>query len=132
MNNPQEIIYKGAGCPHCKTHGFKDYKEGVLYILLDNLKKPSFMKIGVTHKISRRLVELRRATPFGFHLAMHLKMAGVVCLEVESQLHERFKDLNLHLKGFNGATEWFDYSEKVFDSTIDLAKGRYTFLKRRY
>lgn len=26
------------GCPHCKTHGFKDYKEGVLYILLDNLK----------------------------------------------------------------------------------------------
>lgn len=86
------------------------------------------MKIGVTHKISRRLVGLRRATPFGFHLAMHLKMAGVVCLEVESQLHERFKDLNLHLKGFNGATEWFDYSEKVFDSTI----GRYTFLKRRY
>lgn len=121
----------GAGCPHCRTHGFKGYKGGSLYILLDDLRKPSFMKIGVAHKISRRLTELRNATPFGFYLAMHLRMAGYACLEVESSLHEMFKDLNLNLKGFNGATEWFDFSEDVFDNVLDLAKGRYTFLKRR-
>lgn len=121
----------GAGCPHCRAYGFKDYKEGFLYILLDNLREPSFMKIGVAHKISRRLVELRGVTPFGFHLAMHLRMPGDACLEVESSLHEMFKDLNLNLKGFNGATEWFDFSEDVFENTLDLAKGRYTFLKRR-
>lgn len=95
---------QGQGCPHCAVYGFNSEKEGVLYILVAADKTK--MKIGITNDIDRRLNELRRRTPFDFHLAAtRCFEVGHKAVSCEKYLHGLYE--NCKLKEFDGATEWY-------------------------
>lgn len=95
---------QGQGCPHCAIHGFNKEKPGTVYMLVSDDRM--MMKIGITNDDERRFKELRRRTPFGFHVAMTKVFAnGHDAVACESHIHSLYDNANL--SGFDGATEWF-------------------------
>lgn len=95
---------QGQGCPHCAIHGFNKEKPGTVYMLVSDDR--TMMKIGITNNDERRFKELRRRTPFGFHVAMTRVFAdGHDAVACESYIHSLYDNANL--SGFDGATEWF-------------------------
>ena len=104
----------GQGCSKCSQRGFKNDKEGCLYLLVDDLELPTCIKIGVSNDFGRRFDELTHHTPFPVHvLKVFTFEAGCATFELEQLAHTVFADRNCHFEGFDGCTEWFWYSHEI-------------------
>lgn len=102
------IVTIGTGCPACSKNGFDPLKPAVIYVL----KSDTLIKVGITNNMNRRLVELKRHTPFSFDLILlHGEKVGRNAREIEKVIHERFESANL--SGFNGATEWLKWNPEI-------------------
>ena len=99
------------GCPSCSKSGFDPSSDGYLYLLKSTCDK--FFKVGITNNIKRRIVELKRVTPFEFIKLGHVKCHGQNIIEIEKTFHKHFDNANM--KGFNGSTEWFKWDDSVID-----------------
>jgi len=107
---------QGQGCPHCAIHGFNREKPGTVYMLVSDDR--TMMKIGITNNEERRLKELRRRTPFGFHVAMTKVFAsGYRAVDCESYMHSIYESADQ--VGFDGATEWFKLN---FDAHMKVSE----------
>ena len=82
-----------------------------MYLLKSKCDK--FFKVGITNNIKRRLVELKRVTPFEFVTLVCVESDGHNVVEIEKTFHEHFNSANM--KGFNGSTEWFVWDNSVTD-----------------
>lgn len=103
---------RGLGCPHCMIVR----KPDKVYIFVDDLQSPNLMKIGISADVEKRLQKVksgREATPFPVHLKAEFEFTTDTACEVERYMHNIFKNKNLHLSGFDGATEWFEYDESA-------------------
>ena len=97
------------GCPSCSISGYKENLQGYLYFLKST--NGNHFKVGITNDIKRRIVELRRNTPFEFKVYDVITNEGSVIKQLEGAFHSQFESANM--KGFNGSTEWFEWSEDV-------------------
>lgn len=110
------ILANRIGCPSCAKSGFKPCDNAQLYIIRSDCGE--FFKIGISNKVKRRITELKRSTPFGFHVLHVTNDIGSRIREMEKALHDEFESANM--KGFNGATEWFLWSDAVNEKIKQL------------
>lgn len=99
------------GCPSCSKNGFDPSSKGYLYLLKS--KCSELFKVGITNNIKRRVVELKRVTPFEFTILDYIKSDGCNVIEIEKAFHKYFNNANM--KGFNGSTEWFTWDDSVVE-----------------
>lgn len=113
-----------AGCPQCAETGFNPSEPGTLYVLADDKQYPTLIKIGITNDLKQRLRQLQRRTP---HLVVKLVSYpfphGADAYKLEQEVHKVFHELNVRLKGFDGATEWFKYSPAILDYINEKARN---------
>ncbi|EIK8708610.1 GIY-YIG nuclease family protein [Escherichia coli] len=117
----------GRGCPKCTKSGFLSHDCGKLYIMVDDLELPTFMKIGVSVRVDNRKDEILKSahtSGAGLHDLHILKTwSGSTknMLSVEKSVHEIFNKykINFPVK-FNGSTEFFYYRPEVF-SIVEAA-----------
>lgn len=103
-------IHKGTGCPGCADYGYNPTKPGTVYAVSDRTSQK--VKIGISNNFRRRLVDLRRDTPFEIVVLRELSFYdGSIPPVLERQLHDRFPSAGL--TGFNGATEWRVWHDDV-------------------
>lgn len=100
---------RGVGCAKCTSYGFDSKAEAHLYFLTSDDGRS--VKIGITNNLERRINELRRATPFPFSLSNAVPMKGDDAALCEKVIHSMM--ISAHLRGFDGATEWFKMEEGV-------------------
>lgn len=92
-----------TACPQCAKFGYQKSRPGYLYLLYSDCG--SYMKIGITNNVSRRVKSLKSCTPFGFSLAAYRVFeCGSEAMQKESELHRKFNSAGL--RGFSGCTEW--------------------------
>jgi len=101
----------GSGCPSCSVSGFDMEKQGTLYILRSNCGM--YFKAGISNNSKRRIVELRRRTPFEFEPIAKINNSGDVVFKLEKAFHSNFE--SAQMKGFDGCTEWFKWEPNVND-----------------
>ena len=106
----------GKGYPSCAVSGFKPYNDGTLYILRSECG--SNMKIGISNNSKQRHADLRRNTPFEFHVVEQFESNGHYVSTVEKILHD--ESVSSGLKGFDGATEWFKYDSHIVELATSL------------
>jgi len=99
----------GRGCPGCAETGFDPRKDGYLYCLKST--DGSLLKIGITHDTKDRFQRLRRLTPFEFTVESVSEMQGADAAKIEKDILSEF--MSAQLRGFDGATEWIRYDERV-------------------
>lgn len=104
----------GRGCPSCAKNGFDRNKIGFIYFL----HGPGVIKVGITNDIKRRVVELKRATPFVFDVIKFVTIHGLKAERLERYFHNKYKKSGL--TGFDGATEWLVYSSELMNEIINL------------
>lgn len=97
---------QGRGCPSCSTLGFNPSKPAFVYFLLDT-ETHSRVKIGISNNPDKRLLELKRNTPFSIARLDLFETPSEITLQIESLCHYHLESANL--KGFDGATEWFKF-----------------------
>lgn len=112
MQKPNAHL-NGNGCPSCSKNGFDKNSDGFVYFL----QASGLIKVGITNDINRRSTELRRATPFSFELIKCLKMNGFMAVFIERYFHKKYQ--NSGLTGFDGATEWLNYSPELINEIIN-------------
>lgn len=106
------LIHSHSGCPTCSETGYKQSKPGTLYFLRSECGQ--YVKIGISNAFARRLKQLRVATPFHFdpvELINHDD--GRVIAAYERFAHS--VTLSAGMKGFDGATEWRIWDERVVE-----------------
>lgn len=96
-------------------HGsIKTDKTSYLYILKTN--DETKIKVGITNNTFKRIERLHRDTPFDFHKVKIYKFTKGTCIvDLEKDIHNLIADHNAGLRGFDGATEGFWYSQDVVD-----------------
>lgn len=104
-----KVLYKKTGCPLCAKSGYKANKTGYVYVLVSDDKQA--MKIGISNVPRKRLLRLRKSTPFGFRVSKIYRGPGDVVQSVEKEIHQMFDSANF--TGFDGCTEWCKYNENV-------------------
>lgn len=99
-----------TGCPSCNVPGFKSNQPGFLYLLAS--EGGQHLKVGITNNKERRIKELRRDTPFDFHL-LRIKYFknGRHAADWEKSFHDSFTSSGL--KNFDGATEWLKWNPEI-------------------
>lgn len=97
---------QGKGCSACAITGFNPAKKAFIYFLLDT-ETHSRVKIGVSNVPDKRLLELKRNTPFPVERIDLFETPPEITLQIESLCHYHMDPANL--KGFDGATEWFKF-----------------------
>lgn len=111
---PEVHLGNKAGCPNCNHGSIKTDKTSYLYILKTN--DETKIKVGITNNTFKRLERLHRDTPFDFHKVKIYKFTKGTCIvDLEKDIHNLIADHNAGLRGFDGATEWFWYSQDVVD-----------------
>lgn len=106
----QNVTKSGSGCPGCSKNGFDVNSAGFLYCFLS--EDGEFFKIGITNNLERRIVELKRTTPFCFELIHSIRNeSGLLIRSLEKSFHSYFESANL--TGFNGATEWLKWNQEI-------------------
>lgn len=105
----------GQGCPSCAKTGFNPNANGFVYFLHGD----GFIKVGITNKISKRLAQLKSATPFDFHLIAKIKTTGTEAMRIEKYYHKKYESAGL--TGFDGATEWLKYSPELMSEIMNKA-----------
>lgn len=109
-------LKQGKGCPKCAKYGFRNHLKSCLYLLVDDLVLPTYIKIGVSNDFDRRLKEIVSRTPFPTYvLKVFTFEAGCATLQLEQLAHAVFADRNCHFEGFDGCTEWFWYSHEILE-----------------
>lgn len=104
------FVVAKTGCPNCALKGYDNYKTGYLYALRSECGK--YLKIGITNHLEKRMTQLRRATPFDFHvIECYTNEDGSVAPELERLFHDLYQSAGL--KGFDGATEWLMYDPNI-------------------
>lgn len=106
------------GCPSCSINGYKGKFKGTLYVL--KATNDRIVKIGISNNVERRIVELRRETPFDFHVIDTICGDGGGVRQIEKAFHSQFE--SAELKGFNGCTEWLIWSDDI-TSWLDVLRG---------
>lgn len=124
---PEVHLGNKAGCPDCNHGSIKIDKASYLYILKtdDNTK----IKVGITNNTFKRLERLHKDTPFAFHALKIYKFSkGTQIVRLEKDIHNLIAEHNAGLRGFDGATEWFWYSQDVVDlietRVVEILKER--------
>lgn len=71
----------------------------------------NFMKVGVSDNPEFRLAQINSASPLDTYIEKSIKMPNrSLAFDFEKMLHERLKQLGLHIKN-----EWFRYARLDFD-----------------
>lgn len=104
---------KGRGCRKCARYGFNTSKDAYVYLLLDT-DTSSAVKVGITNNVEKRIKQLKKSTPFEFNVLDIIQVEGEWAFSVEKFYHAHL--VNLGLKGFDGATEWFEFNGDVIRS----------------
>lgn len=103
------LVHSGKGCPTCAKSGYDPAKAGYLYALRSECGM--FIKIGKSNKPRQRFKQLERSTPFKFYVIEIIQDSGGEVTKIESDFHRVHKSAGL--SGFDGATEWLVYSDKL-------------------
>lgn len=103
----------GRGCPGCAKAGFDQTRDGFVYFLIGD----GAVKVGITHKPKIRVMQLRVATPFDFHLIAKVKTTGTEAMRKEKYYHRKYESAGL--TGFDGATEWLRYSPELMNEIMN-------------
>lgn len=123
MQIPNNHISRKAGCPQCAETGFNPSEPGILYVLADDKRCPTLLKIGITNDLKQRIRQLRHTTPHPVvKLAGYTFSHGVDAYKLEQDVHKVFSEFNAGMNGFNGATEWFKYSHAILDYIRDTIR----------
>ena len=121
---PDMHLHQKQGCPQCAETGFNPSEPGTLYVLADDKKCPTLLKIGITNDLKQRLRQLQRRTPHPVvKLVSYPFPHGADAYKLEQEVHKVFHELNARLKGFDGATEWFKYSPAILDYINEKARN---------
>lgn len=121
---PAMHLHKKHGCPQCSQTGFNPSEPGTLYVLADDKKCPTLLKVGITNDLKRRLRQLQRETTHPVvKLVSYPFPHGADAYKLEQEVHKVFRELNARLKGFDGATEWFKYSPAILDYINEKARN---------
>lgn len=108
----------GQGCPGCATGGgFDRTKKGFLYILRSECGK--YIKIGVTHKPSKRHSQLSRVTPFSFKCIELIEGPGEQIANLEKELLAKYQPAGF-TETFDGYSEWRLWSESIRHKLISF------------
>ncbi|UPW42579.1 hypothetical protein BAHKABFF_00029 [Salmonella phage CF-SP1] len=97
----------GQGCPSCAKTGFDSNKCGYIYFLMSEYG----IKVGITNTLQKRVNGLKSSTPFNFNLIHKIKTTGVEAQKIEKYFHKKYESAGL--TGFDGATEWLNYSTEL-------------------
>lgn len=104
------LIRMKTGCPSCAKSGYDPTKPGTLYALRH--VGGAHIKIGISNTYKRRLVELRRGTPFEFEVFhIHHCDDGHIIRELEKMFHSHFESSGF--TKFDGATEWLKFNPDI-------------------
>lgn len=108
-SSSDNVKNNNTGCPICAKTGYDISKKGTLYCLISQNK--NYIKIGISNNYKRRIKMLRNATPFTFEVLKLFSSDGLTVRNLEKDFHKILKSANL--KGFDGATEWFENEIKI-------------------
>lgn len=111
------ILANRVGCQSCSKAGFKPHDDAYLYILRSDCGR--FFKVGISNNLKRRMVELKRSTPFAFSNIHVTRGIGREIRDMEKTLHGEFT--SACMKGFSGATEWFIWSDSITERVKQLS-----------
>lgn len=113
----------GNGCPGCAETGFDQTKTSFIYLLRSECGR--YAKIGITNKPSQRHAQLRRKTPFLFHVVECIEGVGSWVSDVETDILNSF-DPACFNDVFDGSTEWVLWSEGLRLTLLKLMnQGRH-------
>ncbi len=106
----------GNGCQSCAKGGYKENKEGFLYIL----QSEEHIKVGISNQPLKRFQDLKTETPFPFDVLdiLHSKN-GLAVKCVESIIHNSFSSAGL--SGFSGCTEWLTPNAQLIECVYEAA-----------
>ena len=111
-------LISGRGCPSCAKYGFDPSKPAFMYALLSSCG--SYMKVGIANNIKRRITELKRETPFDFHVSAYVVFdVGRDARLEEKRMHASLKSAGM--SGFNGCSEWFNYDSIAMSKIKEMA-----------
>ncbi len=102
-------VLAGRRCPDCSKGGYSTSKPGTLYLLGSECGK--MMKIGITNSLQSRIKYLVAHTPFQIYSIATREMDGAAAPVLERKILEESNRLGL--SGFNGATEWIEWDQRV-------------------
>jgi len=118
-----DVHLRGSQCPSCTEHGFKPGEQASIYIL--ESEDGAYMKVGIAGDVKSRLIKLSRSTPFNFSKMGEFQFDfGLDAFDIEKEAHKMGKSANLF--GFDGATEWFLFDQKVIDFISERKKNLVT------
>lgn len=103
------VVGMKHGCPSCSKNGYDSKRPATLYILRSECG--AIFKAGISNNSKRRIIELKRHTPFDFNVVGLINSDGVAILELERAFHSHFE--SAQMKGFHGCTEWFKWNVEV-------------------
>lgn len=116
----QALIHNHNGCPTCSETGYNPSKPGTLYFLRSECGQ--YVKIGISNTFARRLKQLRVATPFHFEPVELINHDdGRVIATYERFAHS--VTLSAGMKGFDGATEWRVWDNRVVE-LVNMLQSR--------
>lgn len=114
-------LLQGNGCPKCSTkRGFNSDNVSYTYFLLD-IDTYSRVKIGVSNKPEQRFMMLKKSTPFNIARIDLFETPPKLTLQIEKFCHSQMK--NSKLRGFDGATEWFEFDGATLESLRSFIKS---------
>lgn len=100
----------GKGCPSCGKYGYDPKRPGSLYALKSECGQ--FIKIGISNNVGRRHQQLLNSTPFKWSCIKVISDDdGAVAQSIERIFRRKFK--SAEMKGFDGATEWFEMTPRA-------------------
>jgi len=111
-------VTQGRGCPHCAKYGYNTSKPGTLYFLRSTTH--DYVKVGISNDSTRRLLELKRTTPFYFNIIAQVESEdGEFIRSMEKWFHDTFP--SAELTGFDGCTEWLRIEDwQKFNFTVGM------------
>lgn len=113
-------LIRGRGCPSCAKYGFDPSKQAFMYALSSSCG--SYMKVGIANNIKRRITELKRETPFDFHVSAYVVFdVGSDARLAEKRMHASLKSAGM--AGFNGCSEWFHYDSIAISKINEMAEA---------
>lgn len=120
-------LKRGDGCPKCAKRSFLSHNSGKLYIMVDDLKVPTLMKIGVSIQEGKRKDQvLKSAQKAGavlsdLYIAKTWEGSTEDMLPLESALHQAFSSYKVSFRTkFDGSNEFFYYRPEVFSMVEEL------------
>lgn len=113
----KESIFNPDFTKHIKNNRLNNvYSDShyFVYAFTDGYKSPEKIKIGVSKNPHKRLKEIQAASPFPvFLLEVFDCKTRDNAFKVESMVHKFFNKQSCDLFGFDGATEWMYYTDKI-------------------